>query len=457
MQLSDFLRSGRLLLAAVALANVPSALQAQTALDAEQAAFLNLINNFRAQNGFGSLQISGTLQSAAQWMSADMAAKSYFSHTDSLGRDAGTRIRAFGYSYYPLGENIAAGNADAQRTFEQWVNSPGHRANMLNGSFNAIGIGRAYNASSPYRWYWTTDFGGYADGGGQQAPISKIGTYRNGAWWLDRDGSRTFNPGDSQFVFGNSTSKPLVGNFSGSGADTIAVFDAGNWYIDVNGDGAFNAGDTLITSWGSATSTPIIGDWNGAGRAKIGAYDNGLWFLDYNGSSAWDAGDRQIGFGYAGCPCKPVVGDWNGDRRAKIGLFVDDGVSRFWYLDYNGDGQWSPGAGDRAFAYGPANSLPVTGDWNGDGRIKVGVYSDAVFYLDYNGNGLWDPGVDKSITWGAAGSTPLIGDWNGDGRADIGAFRDGYFYLDLNGNGTFESNEAIGWGRAGDIPLAGVW
>lgn len=149
-------------------------LRAQTStLDSEQAAFVTLINNFRAQNGAGPLQVSVALQNASQWMSADMAAKNYFSHTDSLGRTPFARMQSFGYPYSPNGENVAAGYADAQNAFNQWLNacdpdSTGkctyaHRLNMLNPNFRVLGVGRAYNANSTYRWYWTTDFGGVVD------------------------------------------------------------------------------------------------------------------------------------------------------------------------------------------------------------------------------------------------------------------------------------------------------
>ena len=145
----------------------------QTTLDSDESAFLTLINNFRAQNGVPPLQVSATLQQSSQWMSNDMAVKNYFSHTDSLGRDPFTRMSQLGYTYYPEGENIAAGYSDAQNTFNQWQtacdpDSTGactyaHRQNMLNASFRALGIGHAYNAGSTYRWYWVTDFGGYLD------------------------------------------------------------------------------------------------------------------------------------------------------------------------------------------------------------------------------------------------------------------------------------------------------
>ena len=141
--------------------------------DSEGWTFLTLINNFRAQNGAGPLQVSMALENSSQWMSNDMAAKNYVSHTDSLGRTAGVRLAAFGYPYSSWGENIAAGFSDAQSTFNQWAtacdpDSSGnctfaHRQNMLNPSFVVIGIGRAFNGNSTYGWYWTTDFGGVLD------------------------------------------------------------------------------------------------------------------------------------------------------------------------------------------------------------------------------------------------------------------------------------------------------
>ncbi len=133
-------------------------------LDSEEQLFLQLINNYRAQNGLQPLAISYTLTKASQWKSDDLAANNYFAH-DDLTRTWDQRIRDCGYGYNAwMGENIAAGNSGAQATFDQWRNSPGHNANMLGANYTAIGIGRAYSASSTYRWYWTTDFGSVSDG-----------------------------------------------------------------------------------------------------------------------------------------------------------------------------------------------------------------------------------------------------------------------------------------------------
>lgn len=146
-----------------------SRVEAQS-LDAEEQTMLRLINDYRAQNGLGQLAASIAITRAAEWHSADMAARNYFSHIDSQGRNPFVRMAAFGYNYQTaMGENIAAGYNDAVRTFNQWKNSAGHNATMLNPNYKVIGIAREYGASSTYRWYWTTDFGGFLDatiGGG---------------------------------------------------------------------------------------------------------------------------------------------------------------------------------------------------------------------------------------------------------------------------------------------------
>jgi uncharacterized protein YkwD len=69
------------------------------ALDGEEASFLTLINNYRAQNGLAPLTLSDQLNVVARWMANDMAANNYFSHTDSLGRDPFVRMDQLGYNY----------------------------------------------------------------------------------------------------------------------------------------------------------------------------------------------------------------------------------------------------------------------------------------------------------------------------------------------------------------------
>jgi uncharacterized protein YkwD len=140
----------------------PNRSSASATLDAEEQQFIGLINQYRQQNGLNALAIDTRLQDAAAWMSTDMGAHNYFSHTDSLGRDPFQRMNAFGYNYNTWrGENIAAGTSSAQVAFDLWKNSPGHNANMLNANYKVMGIDRDDTPGSGYGWYWTNDFGGY--------------------------------------------------------------------------------------------------------------------------------------------------------------------------------------------------------------------------------------------------------------------------------------------------------
>lgn len=147
------------------LSNVVSA-QTQEAVnvDLRIKTLFDLVNAYRAQNGLVLFKPSSKLTEVADWMARDMAAKNYFSHTDSLGRDPFARMSDLGYTYNTWkGENLAAGPDDAKTTLDLWKNSPGHNANILNANFTVMGLGRAYNVNTIYGWYWTQEFGGYLE------------------------------------------------------------------------------------------------------------------------------------------------------------------------------------------------------------------------------------------------------------------------------------------------------
>ena len=112
-----------------------------------------LVNQARAQAGCKALADDPRLDTAAQQHSDDMADRDYFSHTTPEGVTFDKREEAAGYPS-PGGENIAAGQSSAQQVMTAWMNSSGHRANILNCSFAAIGIGL-----NTHGWYWTQDFG----------------------------------------------------------------------------------------------------------------------------------------------------------------------------------------------------------------------------------------------------------------------------------------------------------
>ena len=100
----------------------------------------NLINQKRAANGLPALKIDDELQNIARIKAKDMVDKNYFSHTSPTYGSPFDMMKSFGISYKTAGENIA-GNSSNVEAVEAWMNSSGHRANILNSSFNYTGIG----------------------------------------------------------------------------------------------------------------------------------------------------------------------------------------------------------------------------------------------------------------------------------------------------------------------------
>lgn len=129
-------------------------------VDAEEQAFLQLINAYRAERKLSPLAIEASLTQSATWMANDLASRGTFGHTDSLGRNPWKRMPDCGV-VLPGGENLAAGTnfSSAGVALDAWIASGSHRDVMLTGEFKTIGIARVFREGSTYGWYWVTDFG----------------------------------------------------------------------------------------------------------------------------------------------------------------------------------------------------------------------------------------------------------------------------------------------------------
>lgn len=104
-------------------------------------------NNQRAANGKSSLSINGQLNSAAQAKANDMVARNYWSHNTPDGQEPWIFLDSAGYNYAKAGENLAYGFLTSDDTVIGWMNSPSHKANMLDGGFSEVGFGFANSAN----------------------------------------------------------------------------------------------------------------------------------------------------------------------------------------------------------------------------------------------------------------------------------------------------------------------
>ncbi|MBQ8390218.1 MAG: SafA/ExsA family spore coat assembly protein [Oscillibacter sp.] len=123
------------------------------AVTAYEAEVIRLVNAERAKQGLKALTANWELSRVARYKSQDMVDNKYFSHTSPTYGSPFQMIKNFGISFRTAGENIAYGQRTPQAVVNAWMNSSGHRANILNSSYTQIGVG--YVASGNY---WTQMF-----------------------------------------------------------------------------------------------------------------------------------------------------------------------------------------------------------------------------------------------------------------------------------------------------------
>lgn len=117
---------------------------------------LNLVNQERKKAGVPALTLSEKLTSIANTKAKDMADNNYFSHTSPTYGSPFDMLKKFGVSYSYAGENIAAGQRSAQEVMNSWMNSSGHKANILNKNYTQLGVG--YTTGGQYGTEWVQLF-----------------------------------------------------------------------------------------------------------------------------------------------------------------------------------------------------------------------------------------------------------------------------------------------------------
>ena len=182
---------------------------------------------------------------------------------------------------------------------------------------------------------------------------------------------------------------------------------------------------------------------------SIGLYQtsNGYFRLRLSNSP----GPTDIGFRFGPLGSIPIMGDWNGDGLDTPGVY--DPTNGYFRLRNSN----SPGPPNYAFQFGPANWTPIAGDWNGDGIDTIGVYNrnNGAFRLrNSNSAGA----TDILFIFGDPYREPIVGDWNGDGIDTIGVYDGCTSYFQLrNANSGGPAHDAFKFGLSGSDPIVGDW
>ena len=233
--------------------------------------------------------------------------------------------------------------------------------------------------------------------------------------------------------YGSKAMLPVVADWEGTGHTSIGVFEpnTGNWHLD-NGNGKWDAcsstGDTCVTTYGAPGSFPVVKALSSE-KLVLGTF-------------------------------QPRV-----TTRVRGRDVITLGV---WNFDLDGDGNVDKCNIDQCIEnFGQTGDLAIIGDWNGTGKEEIGVFRPQTgqFYLDLNGNGKWDgPTIDRLMgPFGLPTDLPIVGDWDGTGKVRIGVYRPstGQWFLDLNDDGKLDSCTTDAcrgpFGQAGDLPVVGKW
>jgi hypothetical protein len=107
---------------------------------------------------------------------------------------------------------------------------------------------------------------------------------------------------------------PLVGDWNNTGTTKVGIYRNGTWYLDRNGNGSLDDCPAGCINWGGMPEdVPLVGDWNNSGATKVGVYraSTGTWYFDTNENGAWDGGETDTCITWGGDPADvPVVGKW---------------------------------------------------------------------------------------------------------------------------------------------------
>jgi hypothetical protein len=209
----------------------------------------------------------------------------------------------------------------------------------------------------------------------------------------------------------------------------------------------------------------VSGDWDGDGTDTIGSFTNGTWKIR-NANFPLIVlpppnGAITVTFGTTGD--LPVAGDWNGDGIDTPGVFRPS-TGQFTVTDST---SLNPGFNNAVtrITFGAAGDLPISGDWDGDGKDSFAVYRPSTgqtFFTNVNlavrtyGVGTPNAGVDITAFLGVAEDLPVGGDWDGDGIDSLGLWRPStaqFFLTDDNAN----LRPTFIFGQTGDQPIVGDW
>ena len=419
------------------------------AVDSLQRAYITGASNsspssFPLRNAFDSTQQNG--EAFVAKLNADGTALFYCSFLGgNNGNTSADGEEGLGLTIDFGGNVYVTGRTTSGATFPQLL----PLTSDLSGTAFLTKIEATISNNTVPKILYSTTFGGPTAKGKSVALDARGNVYLAGS---TADGLTT-TVGAFDTTFNGGAHDAFVAKFSPTFNDTTGIFRPATLQFQLRDSNTTGPADHIIT-FGQAGDQPVVGDWNGSGIDSVGVSrpSTGQFFLQITRKII------VINFGQAGDI--PVVGDWDGNGVDTPGVF--NPANGQWQLTNGINGLNVSNSFPQAnftFTFGQNGDLPIAGDWDGNGIDGVGFFrtTNSTFNLSNGFQGTIDI---KPFIFGGLGVKPIAGDWNGDGIATIGIFNPNTGTMSLNN--TNSSGNGIGdivfsFGLNGDFPLAGDW
>ena len=197
----------------------------------------------------------------------------------------------------------------------------------------------------------------------------------------------------------------------------------------------------LSFSYGRDADVVYVGDWNGSGTDTLAVRRDATYH--FRNSLSGGAADRVVTYGRAGDTV--LMGDWDGDG-------VDTPVVRRG-AEYHFKNTLTGGDADSVVFYGRADDVVLVGDWDGDGRDTLAVRRGSVYHLK---NSLRGGDADVVVNYGRQDDEVIVGDWDGRGGDSLGVRRGDVYHLKNSLRGG-DADIVMAYGRQTDAVLVGDW
>jgi uncharacterized repeat protein (TIGR01451 family) len=248
-------------------------------------------------------------------------------------------------------------------------------------------------------------------------------------------------PGNVSYGPSSGALTQIIANNPPSRPGVVHVNASGPPTVFLRGSLSSGNGDLAI-AYGAPSDQFLAGDWTDKGFDTIGLSRGTT--VSENDTHTSNI-DRTFAFTPAGSVA--VKGDWDGNGTDTPGRFT----AGLWTLRNSN----TAGGPDVTFAFGLPGDVPVVGDWDGDGVDTVGVFRNGVWLLR-NSNSFGPPDVVLFFSMFRPDQVPVVGDWNGDGKDTVGIFYSGTWHL-RNANTTGQPQIEFNFGSANDQPIVGAW